>query len=161
MQIPHRALRLMTLAAVFSFPTLLPVTALADTPGQHPHYLHALSDLRHARALLHRPEEANVATTDNVAVREIDRAIAEIKRAAIDDGKDVDDHTPIDTKLAPRDRFQEALELLHKANQDLNYEEDDKKALGWRRLARAHDSKAISYVRWAIRTDHFDDTHHP
>jgi hypothetical protein len=71
--------------------------ASADNPGRHPHYLHALSDLRYGRALLnklamneHRDE------LESQAIGKIDAAIKTIKAASIDDGKNLNDHPPID-----------------------------------------------------------------
>src|ERR1700684_669533 len=52
-------------------------------PQQHPAYLHALTDLRSARGYLRRPARAVVKWDENRAIREIDAAINEIKRAAI------------------------------------------------------------------------------
>src|SRR5579862_3958299 len=76
--------------------------AHADLPGKHPAYLHALSDLRAARWMLeHRPGDAAVSGQEDVAITEIDAAIGEIKRAAIDDGKDIHDHPKVD---GPTDR---------------------------------------------------------
>ena len=46
------------------------------------------------------------------AIDEIDKAIGEIKRAAIMDGKDVRDHMPVDVHLVRHDRFRKAMELL-------------------------------------------------
>src|SRR5471032_299417 len=72
---------------------LVSFAAQADLPGKHPAYLHALSDLRAARWMLeHRPGDPAVSAQEDVAISEIDGAIAEIKRAAIDDGKDIHDH---------------------------------------------------------------------
>ena len=74
-------------------------SSLADDPGRHPAYLHALTDLRHARAHLE-----NLAPTHHMdkeeehAIDEIDKAIEEIKRAAIDDGKNLNDHPPVDAR---------------------------------------------------------------
>jgi len=151
---------LAALAALIVMPITASLPATADTPGAHPHYLHALSDLRQARALLvRRPETSNVAATDNDAVAHVNRAIADIKRASIDDGKDLGDHPPIDTRLPRRDRFDKALDLLGKADRDLHYKEDDQAALGWRREAIRNVKEAMAYTRWAIRTEHFDDSH--
>src|ERR1700722_13938222 len=76
---------------------LLPLAARADLPGRHPFYLHALSDLRTASWLLeHRPGDAAVSAQEDVALQEIAAAIAEIKRASIDDGKDIHDHAALD-----------------------------------------------------------------
>jgi hypothetical protein len=44
---------LLVLAVTLSLISM-PQTSFADTPGDHPAYLHALSDLRHARAYLDR-----------------------------------------------------------------------------------------------------------
>src|SRR5271168_5658512 len=75
---------------------LAPFAANADMPGKHPAYLHALSDLRAARWMLeHRPGDAAVSAQEDVAITEIDKAIGEIKKASIDDGKDIHDHPPV------------------------------------------------------------------
>jgi hypothetical protein len=88
--------------ALFSGLLLLPLMANADSPGKHPYYLHALADLRGARWMLeHRPGDAAVSGQEDVGITEIDAAIREIKRAAIDDGKDINDHPKVDV---PADR---------------------------------------------------------
>ena len=80
--------------AVIAF--LLAVCAtltFADEPGRHPAYLHALTDLRHARAHLERGTwSGRMDREEDHAIAEIDAAIREIKQAAIDDGKDLNDH---------------------------------------------------------------------
>src|SRR5580704_2701275 len=74
-----------------------PFAANADLPGNHPAYLHGLTDLRTARWMLeHRPGDPAVSGQESVAIAEIDAAIGEIKRAAIDDGKDIHDHPKVD-----------------------------------------------------------------
>src|ERR1700729_114231 len=84
------------LLAAFVLTLTLPFAANADLPGKHPAYLHALSDLRAARWMLeHRPGDAAVSAHEDVAISEIDAAIGEIKHAAIDDGKDIHDHPPV------------------------------------------------------------------
>src|SRR5277367_2415691 len=84
----------------------------ADTPGKHPAYLHALSDLRDARAHLEHFSSDPVDHEEEHAIDHIDKAIGEIKHAAIMDGKDIHDHMPVDAHLNRRDRFHKALELL-------------------------------------------------
>src|SRR5882757_11178049 len=77
------------------FLALVSLAANAALPGKHPYYLHALSDLRAARWMLeHRPGDAAVSAQEDVAITEIDKAIGEIKKASIDDGKDIHDHPP-------------------------------------------------------------------
>ena len=104
----------------------LPLSAFADLPGKHPGYLHALSDLRDARwNLEHRPGDAAVSAQEDVAITEIDRAIAEAKTAARDDGKDLHDHPHEDARLEHAGRLHHALELLKKAHADISGEEDN------------------------------------
>src|SRR3569623_635768 len=83
-------------AAPAPAPAPAPVVVASPAPQAHPAYLHALTDLRHARALLERPAKADVKFDENVAIREIDAAIYEIMQAAIDDGKPLSDHPPVD-----------------------------------------------------------------
>jgi len=81
----------------------------------HPHYLHAIGDLRYARALLYRSDWRDVMRDQRHAVEEIDRAIDEAKRAAIEDGKNIDDHPPIDVRTGWEGRFHQAMDLLDSA----------------------------------------------
>src|ERR1700685_3708420 len=100
MKAAHRFCVLMFLLA------LCTALSFADEPGRHPAYLHALTDLRHARAHLE-----NLAPTHHMdkeeehAIAEIDRAIEEIKGAAIDDGKNLNDHPPVDARMDRTGRF--------------------------------------------------------
>ena len=121
--------------------------AYADKPGRHPHYLHALSDLRHARACLdklamneHRDE------MEEHAIRKIDDAIREIKHASIDDGKNLNDHPPIDTHLMRGERYRKALELLDAAHRDVTMEEDNPQAQGLQGRVIAHIDEAHRIV---------------
>jgi hypothetical protein len=132
-----------------------PLVANADLPGKHPAYLHALSDLRSARWMLeHRPGGAAVSGQEDVAISEIDKAIGEIKRAAIDDGKDIHDHPAVDVPTDNPGRLHQALELLHKAHGDIAKEEDDPmtqglrdRALGHIHLATVATKTALSYAQ--------------
>jgi hypothetical protein len=69
-------------------------------------------------------------------VEEIDHAIAEARRAAIDDGKNIDDHPPIDTYIGWEGRFRKAMELLNHAGGDLSFTETNMAAAPWRDAAR-------------------------
>ena len=105
--------------------------ALADKPGHHPHYLHALSDLRHARALLDKlAMNEHRDLWEEKAIDKIDAAIRTIKGAAIDDGKDLNDHPPIDAHLKRGERYRKALELLDAAHHDVTMEEDTAQSQG-------------------------------
>jgi hypothetical protein len=130
---------------------LLPLTACADMPGKHPFYLHALSDLRAARWLEeHRPGDAAVSGREDLAITEIDAAIGEIKRAAIDDGKNIEDHPPVDAPVDRPGRLHKALELLRKVHSDVAREEDDPATRGLRNRAVRHIDAAIHETEHAI-----------
>jgi hypothetical protein len=130
---------------------LLPILAAADLPGKHPYYLHALSDLRAARWMLqHRPGDAAVSGNEDVAITEIDAAIREIKRAAIDDGKNVDDHPNVDVPADRPGHLHKALELLRKVHSDVAREEDDPVTRGLRDRAVGHIDGAMHATQRAI-----------
>ena len=88
--------------------------------GEHPYYLHALSDLRAARWMIeHRPGNW-VQTNDEVeAVHHIDAAINEIKKASIDDGKNLADHPAVDEHNEHNGRLHVSVDYLKKARQDV------------------------------------------
>ena len=135
-----------------------PTTMQAQpVPGPHPAYLHALSDLRAARHYLNDGWAWEpVRRDDNAAVCEIDAAIREIKRAAIDDGKGDADPFPIDRHLSPHDRFRKANELLNAAHHDLDHAEDLPEARGLRNRALGHIDQAHQIVDNAWRTAHWE-----
>jgi len=119
--------------------------------SEHPAYLHALSDLRDARAHLQRPDGGELRDQEKKAIREIDEAINEIKKAAIDDGKDLKDHMPVDTALDWRGRLHKALELVDKAHNDVAREEDNGFAQGLQHRALDHIDKAHHHIEEAIQ----------
>jgi hypothetical protein len=117
---------------------------------EHPAYLHALTDLRHARAHLQRPDGGELRDQEKKAIHEIDEAINEIKRASIDDGKDLNDHPPVDAGLDWRGRLHRALELVNKAHNDVAQEEDNQFAQGLQQRALDHIDKAHKHIEEAI-----------
>jgi hypothetical protein len=129
--------------------------AFADEPGRHPAYLHALTDLRHARAHLERGTwSGRMDREEDHAIAEIDKAIAEIKRAAIDDGKNLNDHPPVDNHMERRGRYHRALELLDSARHDIKEKEDDGFAHGLRHRALEHIDEAHRIVEHLIEQAH-------
>ena len=134
--------------AVFvpAFSSALPVPS-----PDHPAYLHALADLRHARAHLQRPDGGELRDQEKKAIHEIDDAINEIKKASIDDGKDLNDHPPVDAKLDWHGRLHRALELVNKAHNDVAREEDNAFAQGLQQRALDHIDKAHHHIDEAIR----------
>jgi len=147
----------MTAIAILGFMMLNASTALADTRGEHPHYLHARSDLAKARQLLKTGDEPNVRQQLNNAVNEVNQAIGEIDRAAVLDKKDVDDHPPIDTNLTCLGKFHEIFRLLRSAQKDIELEEDNPSAREWRNRARGDIDDAVKFVKKALLVDETDD----
>jgi hypothetical protein len=141
----HKLFSVVFLAAAVSAPLLL----RADTPGRHPAYLHARSDLRTAQWLMRVHDDPDVMRRIHQADIEIDRAVHEMDVAARFDHKDLNDHPPIDTGLDRRGRFRKAMELLQRARADIGREEDDPSAIGWRDLAYRHVDAAMNFVRHA------------
>jgi hypothetical protein len=117
-------------------------------PGQHPAYLHSLSDLRAARWLIeHRPGNWAQSADEQEAVRQIDSAINDVKKASIDDGKNLNDHPPVDDSPDHRGRIHEALKILKRARADIAREEDNRYANGLRDRALGHIDGAIQATR--------------
>jgi hypothetical protein len=121
---------------------------VAQAGPAHPAYLHALTDLRQARWMIeHRPSDWAQTNDELEAVRQIDAAINDIKQAAIDDGKNLNDHPPADAHVDNRGRIHEALRLLRKARADVAREEDNAYANGLRNRAVGHIDGAIGHTR--------------
>jgi hypothetical protein len=141
--------KLLLLASVAALS--IPLSTHADTPGRHPFYLHALSDLRAARWLLaHRPGDTAVSAHEGMAIGQIDAAINDIKIAAIDDGKKLNDHPAVDGTGDWRARLHRADDLLHKVHADVLREEDDPAVRGLRNRAVGHIDGAIHETDGAI-----------
>jgi len=120
-------------------------------PSAHPAYLHAISDLRYARALLYREDWRPVMRDQRAAMEEIDHAIGEAKRAAIDDGKNIDDHPPIDRGFGWEGRFRKVMELLNSAEHDLSEAETNGAASPWRNASLQNVRAAKGFVAKAMR----------
>src|SRR5262249_22660013 len=103
------------------------------------------------RALLERPaRDAEVKWDEKRSIGQIDAAIREIREAAIDDGKPLEDHPPIDAKTHHRDRLRAAIDLLEKSARDIEEREDNQFAKGMRGRAVGHIREAIRFTREAI-----------
>ena len=132
--------------------TCLAAPSFAANPGRHPAYLHALGDLRDARAHLERLGSERVDHQEERAISKIDTAINEIKQAAIDDGKDINHHVVVDAHLARAGRFHKALELLNKAKEDVSREEDQADTRGLQLRVIHHIDEARAEIRRVIET---------
>jgi tetratricopeptide (TPR) repeat protein len=119
----------------------------------HPNYLQALSDLRAARWLVdHRTADVHKTVEENNAVAQIDLAIDLIKKASVDDGKNINDHPPVDEKADRAGRLQEAAEFVEKAYKDINSEEPNGIAVGFRNQAMQHISEATKRIGLALHS---------
>jgi hypothetical protein len=125
--------------------------ASADQPGRHPAYLHALTDLRQARWNLQRRKgDAEVKWDESKAIGDIDAAIRKIKEAAIDDGKNLEDHPPADANEPYNGRLHHAIEALRAAHEDVNKEEDNDYAQHLKHRALQDIDSAIHRTREAL-----------
>ena len=126
-------------------------TAYAMTPGQHPGYLHALSELKDARWLIqHRPGDTAVTVAEAGAPVDINAAIGDIKHAASIDDKNLDIHPPVDAPPTQQGRLHKALELLGEALNEVNRPEDNPAALPYQRGAIRHIQAAMDQTKDAI-----------
>ncbi len=128
----------------------------ADTPGRHPAYLHARSDLRVAQFLLRVREEPNVTRHMVEADHEVEAAVREIDQAAVIDHKDIDDHPHADMNFDRRGRFHKIVDLLREARADIGREEDNGHSREWRNAAYRHIDQALEHVHKASLDLHWD-----
>jgi hypothetical protein len=124
--------------------------------GRHPRYLHARTDLRTAQFYMRVREESNVTRNLHAGDGEVEAAVREIDRAAVIDGKDLNEHPSIDTGLARKDRFRKIVDLLRSARGDIEHEEDNPRAREWRDRAFRHIDRALNAVHRAAVDAHID-----
>lgn len=134
------------LAAAVSTP------ARADEYGQHPYYLHALSDLHVAAWQVdhRRPEDGRISQEEMVVRDEIGAAIADLQQAARVDGKQVEWHPPVDTWLPREGRLHAVVDLLRKVRDDTARQEDDPRSRPFQRSGLAHVDVALNTAMHAI-----------
>jgi hypothetical protein len=114
-------------------------------------YAVALSDLRSARWMLaNRPGDAAVTAHESEAIGEIDHAINELSRAAVNDGKNTNSRPPADTPADYRGRLHKAADLLRTARTGTYREEDNPSAVGLRDRALGHIDAALHATERAI-----------
>lgn len=128
------------------------MTSVSAFAQEHPAYLHGLADLRAARWMVdHRPAANWVQSKEELAaVNEIDAAINEIKRAAIDDHKDLRDHVGVQELPDRIGRLHKAVDYLRKTRADIMQREDNAWASGLRDRACHHIDEAIKSLQRAI-----------
>jgi hypothetical protein len=142
----------LALGAVFALPLLASTLAMGDEPGRHPHYIHALSDLRAAQWQIdhRRPEDGEVREDEQVASDEVSIAIRSVTDAAYRDGKDLGFQPPPDTPLAYDGRLHAAIDLLRAARNDLTLPEDDPVARGQQHSALLRVDASLHAAQRAI-----------
>jgi hypothetical protein len=130
------------------------VTSPAVRAQEHPAYLHALSDLRFARALLQRPDGGELRAQERDAIHKIDDAIGEIRKASIDDHKDIGDHLPVDEHMPWAGRLHKALDMVDDARRDCRKEEDNPHTQGLQLRVLRHLDEAHRHIEEAIAIVH-------
>ncbi len=127
-----------------------PTSIYAQTPGQHPEYLHAIRDLREARGLLQTnftvPAHIQAASS---LTREIDAAIRDLKNASHIDEKNLQAVPPA-KDMPPVGRFHKIKDLLMSARDDAKGTESDPAAISSRNGGLTHINEAISIVNGVI-----------
>lgn len=136
----------------------LPGTVLAGQ--KHPGYDRTMDELRLARALLQRPNEAQAVngSQDEVSltIANIDGAMAEIEKEIGVEGKKPRALPRIDARMPWADRLSKSLKLLEMAQQDCSTEKDNSgdgrlRARVLNQLDDAHTRMTV-----AIATKNFD-----
>lgn len=131
--------------------TIMFQAAPANSQPAVPKYLHALSDLRSARGWLdadHRPELGDLRHN---AIKEIDKAIDEVKKAAKDDGRNLNFVPPPQQSAAPGGMVHTALDLLDRAYQDVSAGADAPQNAGLQTRALQHIAAARAAVQQMFR----------
>lgn len=143
----------MNLRSMFSALALALATGLAlgqaaqaQAPGNHPPYLHALTDMRDARWYLTHAPDGFMEERERHALADLDRAIDEVQRAAYYDGKDVYSHPREDAYPDARGRLRRVSTLLRKAREDVARPEDNLSVRELQLHAVEHLDNAIRYA---------------
>jgi hypothetical protein len=132
-----RGLKLSLAASALAL-TLAPLAAHAQWWQHHPAYLKAMSDLREAYWMVeHRDTNNPIAKEEEKgASRAIRVAYQNLKDASIFDGKNIDDQPSPDVVFGDRKgRLHRAMDLLRDAHDEVNREEDDPAARGFKKHA--------------------------
>jgi hypothetical protein len=133
--------------------SLVLMASVAFAQREHDRYFRALDDLRGARWMLdHRPGNWLQSLEERAAVGKIDDAINEIRRAAIDDGRDNNYHPAFDNEENDRPgRLRHAEQLIGRAREDIRDAENEGQFRGLRDRTIKHLDEALADVRRASR----------
>jgi hypothetical protein len=136
----------------------LPGTALAGQ--KHPGYARTMNDLRLARALLQRTNEAQAldGSQDEVSltIGNIDASMEEISQEIGAQGKKPHSLPRIDARMPWAERLAKSLKLLELAKQDCSTEKDNVGDGGLRARVLDQLDHAHTRITVAIETKNFD-----
>jgi hypothetical protein len=136
----------------------LPGTILAGQ--KHTGYDRTMDDLRWARALLQRTNEAQTVNGSqdeiSLTIANIDGAMAEIEKEIGPEGKKPRAVPRIDTRMPWADRLAKSLKLLELAQQDCRTEKDNSGDGGLRARVLNQLDDAHTRITVAIATKNFD-----
>jgi hypothetical protein len=118
--------------------------------AQHPAYLHALSNLRQARALLETDNRPGMREERNRAMEEIDRAIDEVKAAVHEEGRSTRLTPPPATQGDPDRPLRSAKTLLDEAHGDVARGVDEAGHRGLQDRALRHIDEARRHLDRAL-----------
>jgi hypothetical protein len=149
-----RSFRFFTAVPITAAPALLALLLLSPATSAHaqmPAYLHAISDLRTAREYLQQDTRPRFDGIRRHAIDEISRAIDDMKKAAIDDGKNPNHTPPPQSEGDPRVPVRSALKLLNEAYGDVARGQDEPRNAGLQRRSLEHIDKARRSLDEMIR----------
>jgi hypothetical protein len=131
---------------------LLAFVMLSQAPAQaqFPAYLHAISDLRTARAYLEQDTRSHGAGARHHAIEQIDKAIDEMKKAAIDDGKNPWHTPPPQSGGDPGMPVHSAIRLLNEAHGDVARGQDSPENRGLQVRSLKHIDEARKALEEAL-----------
>jgi hypothetical protein len=107
-------------AAAFALLTFSLFAVTIPALAQHPHYGHALSNLRQARALLDQDTRPSFREEKNRAIDEIEHAIRDVAEAMRDEGRNPHFTPPAAERGDPDRPMRSALALLDEAANDMS-----------------------------------------
>ena len=132
-----------SLASVaFGLSAFLLLALAVPAQAQHPAYMHALSNLRQARALLQTDSRSGFREEKNRAMDEIDRAIQEVRRAVREEGRESRWTPPPATQGDPDRPLRSAMTLLDEAHGDVARGVDTSDYRGLQNRALRHIDEA-------------------
>lgn len=140
-----RGLKALTVAALALMTILLFVPA-RQAQAQTPSYLHAISDLRSARAYLQMDNRPNEADARARAIEEINHALDDIKVAAVNDGKTPWQTPPPQSGGDPNLPIHTAVRLLREARSDVDHGHDRPENQGLRERSVRHIDRALDVL---------------